>query len=72
MFFRCQPAGSGKLLKNVKQLNHFIMNTNEKKEEKVYVAPRATSNEIDAEGVLLSASVNGESLKLTVGGTFDW
>lgn len=48
------------------------MKTSEKKEEKVYVAPRATSNEIDAEGVLLSASVNGEGLKLTGGDTFDW
>ena len=48
------------------------MNTNEKKEEKVYVAPRATSHEINAEGVLLSASVNGEGLKLNQGRTFDW
>ena len=49
------------------------MKTSEKKEEKVYVAPRATSNEIDAEGVLLSASVNGKGLKLTVEHQpFDW
>ena len=48
------------------------MKTSEKKEEKVYVAPRATSNEIDAEGVLLSASVNGRGLQLNDGGTFGW
>lgn len=48
------------------------METNEKKEEKVYVAPRATSNEINADGVLLSASVNGKGLKLNQGDTFDW
>lgn len=49
------------------------MKTNEKKEEKVYVAPRATSHEINAEGVLLSASVNGMGLQLTVERRpFDW
>ena len=48
------------------------MKTNEKKEEKVYVAPRATSNEINADGVLLSASVNGKGLLLNEGGTFGW
>ena len=48
------------------------MKTNEKKEEKVYVAPRATSHEINAEGVLLSASANGRGLQLNEGRTFDW
>ena len=48
------------------------MKTNEKKEEKVYVAPCTTSIEINAEGVLLSASVNGKGLKLTKGRTFGW
>ena len=48
------------------------MKTNEKKEEKVYVAPRATSNEINADGVLLSASANGRGLQLNEGGTFVW
>lgn len=48
------------------------MKTSEKKEEKVYVAPRAASVEINGEGVLLSASANGKGLQLNEGGTFDW